>query len=1139
MRTLTKSFQNFVSTFALAAVWLYTSAASAAVISVNLANQGSASYVVGGGTNYGIASQGTYVAGWLNLINTASAQKLPYSDGTASSVSMSGVTVGGNFNSYNGAYAYTPLYAGYTAYTGAANYNAITLTNLAANFPNGYKVIVYVCGYLSATADSISDGTTTYYFHPYTTAPTAPVTPTQITSTTPGTYQLGQYVVFGDSSLLTADSLTLTVKSITGGGAGICGIQIVGTTAQELGARIWSGNLDNNWDTATFNWTNIIYGATNYMEGEAVTFNDQAVAASPTVNLTAPHSPGSVTVDSTKDYTFTGSGIAGATGFAQEGSGTTTLNNANTYTGDTIISAGTLKVGNPAALPNGPGFGSVSLAAGASLDLNGVSAGINGLTGSGTVDDTGATATLTLGLNNDATTFAGTIQGATALKKQGTNAITLTGSSSHTGATTVAHGTLVLSPVSSFSGSSALVVSNGATLAMSVTNGSGLYTSENVSLNGGVALSIDFGNASATGGAVPLTMFGVLNLNGVSQIAISGNSFGIGSYTLISYGSKTGSGSISATPAALPAGMAATIQDTGSAIILNVTLPSIQTLAYTYGDGGIWATNAAVDFWNFGTAAYAEYPGGLGDTVIFGTNYNGLKLTGGTVSVNTDVHPDSITAIGNYTLTGPGKITGATGIQMAGAAGATFTLNTANTYDGVTTISSGTLQINNAGALGSTVGGTLVASGGSLAISNGITLAGEPLTLNGNGTAGNNGALRSVDSNNAVSVSSPITLGSTARISVSAGSQLIINSHITDNGSNYSLFLSDGAANTIIRMNSSSNVAGNLVVYGYRPAAGLISFGADNVFPASSLTVGGGLFDLNGTAQSFAGILAGTDATYGVITNSSASPAILTINYSGTNAAQMQSIISGPMNIVKEGSGLQSFVGGSSAVHTYTGTTTINGGILGLAADVSQVTNSWIVNSGGTLRGTSTIGGPVTVNSGGTIYSGFASNAIGTLTISNNLSLAGNTIVAINKDVAVSNDVINVSGALAYGGTLTIYNLGTNALFAGDTFTVFPPGGTGSFSSIVGDPGATWSFNDGVLMVVSVTSPAAPSLAYTTLGGGVLQFNWTGADKLQWQTNALVTGLSTNWVDYPDTNNPVNVTNDPAIPAAFFRLISQ
>ncbi|HEU5071224.1 MAG TPA: autotransporter-associated beta strand repeat-containing protein [Verrucomicrobiae bacterium] len=1130
MKHTIKPFSTFAGALAAIVCLISGTSAPAGVISVNLANQGGPAYIVGTGTNYGIASQGTYVSGWLNLNNTANAQNLPFSDGTASSIGMFGVTVGGNFNSYNGAYAYTPLYAGYTAYAGGANYNAITLTNLAANFPNGYKVIVYVCGYLSATADLITDGTTTNYWHPYTTAPTAPVTPTQITNTTPGSYQLGQYVVYGDPALLTADTLTLTVQALTGGGVGICGIQIAGVSANDVLQRKWVGNLNNNWDDSSLNWANDTFGTTNYADGTYVYFTDAAVAANPTVNLASAWQPGRVIVSSTKNYTFTGSGIAGATGLTKQDTGTLTLGNPNTYQGNTTISGGNLKLGASNVIPDGAGAGDVSVAAGATFDLNGNNEGINGLSGSGTVDDTGAAATLTVGLDNDTITFPGTLQGALGLTKLGTNSLTLTGTAYHTGATTVGEGGLVLNP-STFSASGDLVVSNGANLTLSFTNGVGLYASSTISFNGGAGLTVDYGDASATAYGVPITTAGALNLNGVTQIGIRGVNFGVGTFTIVSYGAKTGTGSISSTPAFLPSGMVATIQDTGSAINLVVTTPSVQSLLWTQGDGE-WSTNGYFN-WNFGTAEYKEYPGGFGDLVNFdNSNF-------GTVTLPHDVHPFAVTVAGNYVLTGSGRITGATGITRAGFSGTTFVLDTTNTYTGLTTVSNGTLQINRPGALGSAAAGTLVVSGASLALSNGITLADEPLTLNGNGTASNNGALRTVDTNNPITLACPITLGSTARIRPADFGQLILTSPITDNGSNYVLFLHADQTNTLVVVDTASNTVGQVTLYGNTPWRGRIRFDVANAFPFSLVNIGGGLFDLNGKDQTFAGLGNGFGPQFGVITNSSASPVTLDVNYSGTNAPQLLSVISGNVNVVKDGTGLQSFGGGGGIVHTYSGTTTVNGGVLGFASDLSQVTNRFIVNSGGTMRGITTIGGPVTINPGGTFYAGYASNAVGSLTISNDLTLAGNTIVALNKDASPSNDVINVTGALSYGGTLTVYNLGTNALAVGDTFRIFPSGGTGNFASIVSDPGVTFNFTDGVLTVASVSSVTSPTLDAANLGGGVLQFSWTGAFKLQYQTNSAAVGLGTNWMDYPDTSNPVNVTNSPAIPATFFRLSSQ
>jgi hypothetical protein len=60
--------------------------------------------------------------------------------------------------------------------------------------------------------------------------------------------------------------------------------------------------------------------------------------------------------------------------------------------------------------------------------------------------------------------------------------------------------------------------------------------------------------------------------------------------------------------------------------------------------------------------------------------------------------------------------------------------------------------------------------------------------------------------------------------------------------------------------------------------------------------------------------------------------------------------------------------------------------------------------------------------------------------------------------------------------------------------------------------------------------------------GNTLDFSWTGAFKLQSQTNSLSAGISNNpaaWSDYPDASNPVNVIIDPANPTVFFRLINQ
>ena len=88
--------------------------------------------------------------------------------------------------------------------------------------------------------------------------------------------------------------------------------------------------------------------------------------------------------------------------------------------------------------------------------------------------------------------------------------------------------------------------------------------------------------------------------------------------------------------------------------------------------------------------------------------------------------------------------------QVAGAAlgltkvglGTLVLDNNANTYNGVTTVSAGTLRVQQGGALGTPTNGTVVQSGAALEIDGdptgigggtGITVPGEALTLNGNG----------------------------------------------------------------------------------------------------------------------------------------------------------------------------------------------------------------------------------------------------------------------------------------------------------------------------------------------------------------------------------------------------------------------
>ena len=105
------------------------------------------------------------------------------------------------------------------------------------------------------------------------------------------------------------------------------------------------------------------------------------------------------------------------------------------------------------------------------LDLNGFSDIINGLSGAGTVDNVagGGASTLTVGANNTTSSFGGAIQnttGTTALVKIGSGTLTLSGANSHAGSTNVNAGTLVAANASALgTTATGTAVASGATTA--------------------------------------------------------------------------------------------------------------------------------------------------------------------------------------------------------------------------------------------------------------------------------------------------------------------------------------------------------------------------------------------------------------------------------------------------------------------------------------------------------------------------------------------------------------------------------------------------------------------------------------------------------------------------------------------------
>src|SRR5438552_1367772 len=494
---------------------------------------------------------------------------------------------------------------------------------------------------------------------------------------------------------------------------------------------------------------------------------------------------GAGTISTDPGTTLTDGGIiAGASPLTKAGTGTLIVSGANTYTGATAISAGTLQLGATNAVPSGS---AVTVSGGATFDLRGFSDGIGSLAGAGTVTSGAAGAvTLTAGGNNASTTFSGLIQngsGTVALTKTGTGTLTLSGANTYGGATTVSAGVLDVQNNTALGATAgATTVAGGAALQL---EGSGLVVAEPVTLNGtGIAgggalrqvanshtwsgaitlgsaarVSADAGTLTVSGGITNggflLTVGGAGNTT-VSTTVISGTGGltkdGTGTVTLSANNTYTGTTTVSAGTLLVNG------SQSSSAVSLNGgTLGGTGTVGAitSTGSGGSVAPGVGVGIlasgnvnWSSGSPGFVVQLNGT----TAGTGYDQLNVTG---SVN----------LGGATLSGtlgfsPPNGTSFTIINNDGGDAVIGTF--AGLPEGSTVVLSGqSLQISYVGGTGNDVVLSVVAP--NLTVNNAVAPSASPppgTDLTYTVTVTNNG------SGNATSVVVVDTLASTLQFKV-------------------------------------------------------------------------------------------------------------------------------------------------------------------------------------------------------------------------------------------------------------------------------------------------------------------------------------------------------------------------------------
>jgi fibronectin-binding autotransporter adhesin len=354
------------------------------------------------------------------------------------------------------------------------------------------------------------------------------------------------------------------------------------------------------------------------------------------------------------------------------------------------------------------------------------------------------------------------------------------------------------------------------------------------------------------------------------------------------------------------------------------------------------------------------------------------------------------------------------------------------------------------------------------------------------------------------------------------GSALSIDSYTPGSGSAGGRLLMKGSGGAVITIT-------NLILNG-----GLVDYA--NLAGDNGIETLAGNITLNSGNTSFIGALVGETL-------------LVTAPISGTGNLQF-----GGVDI---NSGVDTSVVALSGANTYSGSTTVATGTL-LANGTIPNTPSVIVFTNATLGGTNSIGGAVTVQAGGTLAPGIAADAtmwtnnIGKLTVGGAVSVSGAVVIKINDGVSPNSDkLVAPSVTISSGATLTVNNIGSTNLVAGDTFTLFSTPVSGSFTTVtlptLPATNLAWTNKlavNGSIAVVSVatvnTSPT--NMTFTVSSGNQLILSWP-ADHIGWhlqaQTNSLSTGLSTNWVTIPGTDTVGSYTNtiNPANGCVFYRMI--
>jgi autotransporter-associated beta strand protein len=758
-----------------------------------------------------------------------------------------------------------------------------------------------------------------------------------------------------NSTISTNLNTTLTINNKITGVAGK-----VLTKAGSGTLVLQNSNKNNTYTNIQLNLGTVNFSDINDLGTSAIAFNGGALqwASGNTADISTRTvtMPGLATLDTNGNDVTLGNAIggAGAGGLTKIGTGNLTLNGANTYTGLTTVSGGSVTLGNATAL--GTSAGGLIINGGATVNLNG---------------QTVSKASLTLGTMIKNTLTSGT----------------LTGSGSYTSA---ANYSLLSGTVDSIlMGTAGLTKNNatttsGNTVVTTVTlSGANTYTGGTLLSGGNLVVSSTgkLGN-NVIGNNVTINSSGVLTLNDAGNIG-SAQTLLVNSGGVVSASSTFGTlASLISRMDPASAGGIATASTSSESLTFSSSLSFGASADVTYsgtitpynniyklgGGGGTLTFNSPL--------VDATSPAAVRSLIVGGTGLTGavvLNSSGNTYSGGTTIQ--SCTLKVNPTFTLGANLTGNNVVVNGGVLLLTDSTNNLGGLQGLTVNANGSV------AVASTYGViqpliTKIGAGSSGTIA---------LTVNSAETLNFTGSDLSLGAVNPATYSGTVTPNNNVYRLGGGGGALTVTSDLT--GAGRSLVVGSPSGGTTVLAPINGNTYGGSTTVN----TGTLQMGSYNALPTTTvLTVNGGTFDNSGWSPSIQGLVVNSGTVTDSINGIGMSTIFSATSYevrAGTIDVNLyeQSPISVGLN--KTGTGTVVL---TAPYNAYSGVTKISGGVL--------TTNSLASGGAASGIGTSSADPSNLVLDGGTLeYTGLAVGTDRGMTITENggtLRMTGNNVAA-------------------------------------------------------------------------------------------------------------------------------------------------